>query len=70
MTLEQFFADSPLILATLAQSPRDEGEAAPVTARKPQPPQGPRRLYLAAGPARQVFDDLHAACAERELALA
>ena len=36
MTLETFFADSPLILATLAQSPRDD-DAAPALARDPEP---------------------------------
>lgn len=41
MTLEQFFADFPLILETLARSPRDEGDAAPVTAREPVAPLAP-----------------------------
>ncbi len=59
--------DDPTIRAMLEQAERDQGDAAPVVARAPQPLPTPgaaasaRRLFLAAGPARDVFAELHAA---------
>ena len=70
--------DDPLVKALCEAAERDEGDAAPV-AREPEPvltggaeaPLRPRRLFLAAGPARMVFPALSAAArAERGLELA
>jgi hypothetical protein len=73
MKISRLF-DDPTVRAMLEQAERDQGDAAPVIAREPQPLPTPgaaasaRRLFLAAGPARDVFAKLHAAAdAEREL---
>lgn len=60
--------DDPTVRAMLEAAERDQGDAAPVIAREPRPLPTPgaaasaRRLFLAAGPASDVFAELHAAC--------
>lgn len=71
--------DDPAIRAMLEAAERDEGDAATIPARQPEPlllggasaPLRGRRLFLAAGPSGDVFAELRAAAdAERELVAA
>ena len=67
--------DDPLVKALCEAAERDEGDTAAIATRRPQGPitgaAAPRRLFLAAGPASRVFDDLAAAArADRALEVA